>query len=95
VIRRAAVGFGLGAAFLAGAARADEAAIDRFLNFASNGCVGVIVGEAPVAEFAQLNAAPAADAGTATAVLGKDEGQVFLRPDPAAPLAIAAVEGKP
>lgn len=80
----------------AGPARADEsAAIDRLLNFISNGCIGARVGGTATADFAKAQGAKPADPAVASALLGADMGTVYARDDPRYPLAIAARPGGP
>ncbi|MGE4062188.1 MAG: hypothetical protein AB7E79_02370 [Rhodospirillaceae bacterium] len=82
--------------WLIAAPRADDgAAADQFLHFASNGCVNAIVTGTPVSTFAAQNEAKSPDDKIASAILGKDDGRVYWKDDPVAPIAIAQRTGGP
>ncbi len=81
---------------LAPPATADDAeATDQLLDFVANGCIQSAIAEAPVKVFAAARDVTAADEKTASAILGKDKGTVYLNTDPAYPLALAERPGAP
>lgn len=67
----------------------DAAAIDRLLDFASNGCVASIIGARPLEDFAAGAGAIPADESLAKNILGDEPGAAYHRRDPDYPLVLA------
>ncbi len=82
------------AVMLAGPARADELqAVDRFLDFLTNGCIPSVATGGGVGAFAKQAQARPAPPDVAASVLGKDTGAVFLKDDPGYPVTLAERTG--
>ena len=76
-------------AALAGPAHAEEMqAVDRFLDFVTNGCVQAIATGTSASGFAQRAGTKPAPHELAASLLGKDTGAVFVRDDPRYPIAL-------